>query len=255
MLTPDGVRYLAAARQRVARPFHLRFALPLLLGDEPRRWVWCTRISMAAIAVLCAIYAKSPWMACVVLLPGMRFNLRRPVLVDSTAMALALGAAVAWPHSWILAVALALMAGCVRETAPVWAAIYCWNPLLLVGLIPVAIRALQRAGDDVLDGENAWILQHPIKASRKYHKGMWLDPRVMITPWGGMLAGLAAIDLHLGAALAAGYAQLLVATDSVRLYQWAAPVLAAATVHALPQWALPIVALSLLVNPWRGTGG
>lgn len=255
MLTPDGIRYLAAARQRVARPFHLRFALPMILGDDIRRWVWCTRIAMVAIAVLSALYAHSPWMACVVLLPGVRFNLRRPVLVDATALALALGAAVVWPHSWYLAVALALLAGCVRETAPVWAAIYCWHPLLLVGLIPVAIRALQRQGADVLDGENAWILEHPIAASRKYHKGMWLDPRVMLTPWGGLLAGLAGMDLQLGAALAAGYAQLLVATDSVRLYQWAAPVLAAATVQALPGWALPLVALSIVVNPWRGTGG
>jgi len=255
MLNPDAERYLAAARQRVARPFHLRFALPLILGDEPRRWLWCSRFSLGIFGVLCAIYARSPWMACVVLLPGVRFNLRRPVNVDATAMALALGAAVVCPHSWQIALGLALLAGCVRETAPVWAAIYCWNPLLLVGLLPVAIRALQRAGDDVLDEENLWILRHPIAASRKYHKGLWLNPRVMVTPWGGLLAGLAAMDLQLGAALATGYGQLLVATDSVRLYQWAAPVLAAATVHALPAWALPLVALSVLVNPWRGTGG
>lgn len=204
--------------------------------------------------MLSAIYARSPWMACVALLPGVTFSWRYPVLVDATGMAAALAAAVVFPHCWPAAIVIALIAGTIRETAPIWAAIYAWNPLLLIGLVPVAVRALMRQGDDVLDAENAWILTHPIKASRKYHAGLWLDPFVMVTPWGALIAGLAGLDLRLGAALAAGYAQLLIATDSVRLYQWAAPVMALACVQTLPSWSLPFVALGVAFNPWKGPG-
>ena len=69
-----------------------------------------------------------------------------------------------------------------------------------------------------------------------------------------MIVGLAGLDAQLAAALALGYSQLLVATDSVRLYQWAAPVLALACVHVLPTWALPFVALGVVFNSWKGSG-
>jgi hypothetical protein len=64
--------------------------------------------------------------------------------------------------------------------------------------------------------------------------------------WGGAL--------QLVAALAAGYLPLLIATDSVRIYQWAAPVLALACVTVLPIWAGPVLALSIVFNPRRGPG-
>ena len=254
VLTPDGVRYFAAAQQRVARPFHLRWLLPRLCGQNPRRWTITTRLSIVALGALSAAYAGSVWMACVAFLPGIAFAWRRPVLVDAPGMALALGAALMLPICWPVAVALALVAGCVRETSPIWASAYAWNPLLLVGLVPVAARALMRQGDDVLDAENNWILQHPFKASQKYHANLWSDPLTMVTPWGAMIVGLGGLDAQLTAALALGYCQLLLATDSVRLYQWAAPVLALACVHVLPPWALPFVALGVVFNPWKGSG-
>jgi len=254
VLTPDGVRYFEATNRRVARPFHYRFALPLVLRRNERAWLWCSRSAIVTIGVLTALYAGSPWMMCVAFLPGIAFSWRCPVLVDATGMACALLAAVLWPVWWPAAIAVVLLSGCVRETAPVWAAIYAWNPVMLVGLVPTIIRAFQRAGSDVLDAENAWILRHPILASRKYHRGLWLDPMVMVAPWGALLVGLRSLDVQLGMALLAGYGQLAVATDSVRLYQWAAPVLAAATVRSVPGWALPFVALGVVFNPWKGSG-
>lgn len=254
MLTPDGARYVAASRQRVARPFHLRWLLPRLCGASERRWTVVSRASVVAIGALVAVYAGSPWMACVAFLPGIWFNWRHPVLVDATGMAAALAAAVVWPHCWPAALALVLIAGCVRETAPVWSAIYAWNPILLVGLVPVAVRWLMRQGDDVLDAENRWILDHPIRASLKYHAGAWLDPFTMVTPWGALLVGIGALSAQLEVAIAVAYGQLLVATDSVRLFQWAAPVLALAAVNAVPAWALPFVALGVVFNPWKGSG-
>lgn len=254
MLTPDGARYFAASETRVARPFHYRFGLPLLLGRRETAWKWCSRLAIVVVGLLTAWYARSPWMACVAFLPGIAFAWRYPVLVDAPGMALALLAAVLWPIFCPAAILVALVAGCVRETAPVWAAIYAWNPVLLVGLIPTGIRAFQRSGPDVLDAENAWILKHPILASRKYHKGLWLDPFTMVLPWGALLVGLRDLNVQLAVALTVGYGQLGMATDSVRLYQWAAPVLAAATVHSVPAWVLPFVALGVIFNPWKGSG-
>jgi len=193
-------------------------------------------------------------MACVAFLPGIAFSVRHPVLVDAFGMALALGAALMLSVCWPIAIVLALLAGCTRETAPIWAAVYAWNPLLLVGLVPVGVRWLMRSGPDVLDPKNAWILEHPIKASIEFHAGRWTDPLLMVLPWGGLLAGITAFTVQTLVAVGLGYSQLLVATDAVRLYQWAAPVLALAAVAAVPAWALPIVALTVIFNPWKGPG-
>ena len=40
----------------------------------------------------------------------------------------------------IIATATALVGGTIRETVPIWSAIYAWHPVLLVGLIPVALN-------------------------------------------------------------------------------------------------------------------
>ena len=254
MLTPDGARYLAMAEVRVARPFHLRWLQTRLCGKNLRRWTWLTRASVLAVGGLVALYAGNPWMAAIVFLPGITFSWKHPVLVDPLGMALALGSALLMPISPLAGIAVACLAGMTRETAPIWAAIYAWNPLCLIGLIPVALRALVGQGVDVLDEQNAWILEHPFKASQLFHQGQWLNPSLMVAPWGGLLAGLATLDAQLGVALAAGYAQLIIATDSVRLYQWAAPVMALACVRVVPLWALPFVALSILFNPFKGQG-
>ena len=253
-LTPDGARYVAMADRRVARPFHLRWLQPKICGTSERRWQIVTRGSIVALAVLIALYTRSPWMAACAFLPGIAFSWRHPVLVDPLGMALALGSALLLPICWPAAIVLACIAGMTRETAPVWAAVYAFNPLLLVGLVPVAIRWLMRQGPDVLDEQNAWILAHPFKAALIFHTQRWQDPLLMVTPWGGLIAGLAALTPQLGLALALGYGQLLVATDSVRLYQWAAPVMALATVAALPAWAIPFAALAIVFNPKRGDG-
>ena len=254
MLTPDGARYLAMAERRVARPFHLRWLAPFICRQDERRWKALSWASVAAIGVLTAIYTHSAWMVCVAFLPGIKFSIRCPVLVDAFGMALALGSALLLPICWPAAIMLALLAGCTRETAPIWAAVYAWNPILLVGLVPVGIRWLVRQGPDVLDAENAWIIAHPFRASLKYHAGRWTDPELMVLPWGGLLAGVTAFTTQTLLAVGLGYAQLAVATDSVRLYQWAAPVLALAAIHAVPAWALPIVALTVIFNPWKGPG-
>lgn len=266
-LPPDSRRYLTMHRRRVCRPFHLRWFLPIVLRGDITAWTLVTRLSIVCIALFTAVYTSSPWMAAVALLPAFTWNWHNPVMVDAYAMALALGASLlVLDGYWWWAILLTLFAGMTRETAPIWAAVYAWNPILLVGLIPVAVRWLQKPGPDTWTDHNAELVAHPFKAGQQFHRGMWRDPMVMLMPWGGLLAGVVllagggqtmpggVLPIQLAVALMLGYAQLLVATDSVRLYQWSAPVLALACVAVLPGWALPIVAISIVFNPWRGAG-
>jgi len=270
-LPPDSRRYLAMHRRRVCRPFHLRWLLPLTLRGNVDAWTWATRLSIVAIGLLTAVYTSSPWMAAVAFLPAMTWNWHNPVMVDMVGMAWALATAlVAMQGWWWLAIPMALVGGTIRETVPVWSAIYAWHPVLLVGLIPVAVRWLMRHGKDTWTDHNAFYVAHPFAAGRDFHGGRWRDPLLMVTPWGGLAAGVVLLGpdvlatppgwwaggggAQLVVALLAGYLPMLIATDSVRIYQWSAPVLALACVTTLPGWALPIVALSIVVNPWRGLG-
>lgn len=259
-LTPDGVRYFAASEQRVARPFHYRWLLPRLLGTDDRKWKWTNHTALWACLPLVYVYAGQGWrgMAAAALLMGLNgiwhFNRRFPVLVDATGIMFALASAVTLQHGlWPLALALVFVGACVRETTPVFAALYAWNPLLLLGLLAPAVRHLQKSGPDVLDGENEWILAHPILASRKYHANM---PRAhWILPWGAALVALANISPQLALTAGVAYAQCLVATDTVRLYQWSFPVVLAAAVHAVPLSWLPVLVALQFANPFASEGG
>lgn len=255
-VSPDGHRYLTMHRQRVCRPFHLRWLLPLTLRGNPFAWLWVSRLSLVAIGGLAWAYTGSVWMACIATLPGLHFNWRFPVMVDVTAMALALAAAVMLPIFWPAAIVLALLAGFTKESSPVFAAIYAWNPLLLVGLIPVAIRWLQKPGPDVdsLPKSHHEMVAQPFKTGWAFHGQRLLDPQLMLLPWGGLVVALGAMNVQLAVALVVAYSQMAVATDSVRLYQWAAPVVALGAVEAIPPVWLPLVAAVTVWNPFKGDG-
>lgn len=270
-VTPDGHRYLAAARgERVARPFHYRWLVPKLLGaTDGRRWHYANRVCLGALLPLTWWYVGG-WrgVAAALAVPGLAgvwsFNRRFPVLVDAEGMAIALASADCFRHSlWPLGLVLTLFGGCVRETSPVWAALYAWNPLALVGLAPVAMRHLQREGPDVLDDANAWVLKHPLRASAQFHLGKQSNPDLpcqrlprmaYVLPWGVALLALANPSWQLAAALVAAYATVAVATDTVRLYQWAFPVMLASAVALVPERALALFVVAALVNPFASEG-
>jgi hypothetical protein len=256
-LTPDGVRYLAlGGHQKVSRPFHFRWLLPRLIGQDEDRWRIPAYASAIVYLALLWAYTGS-WWACLLglgLSGVIHYNVQHPVLVDLPAMTLALGAATAATHGLLwLAVVLVLIAGCVKETAPPFAAVYAWQPILLVGLAPVFFRACLKAGRDPLasNPEHAEILAHPFRSAVEYHRK---DPLwIYVLPWGVCVLGIANGSTRLWVALALAYGQLLVATDSVRLFQWAAPVLILATVPMLGVW-LPVLLVLHLVNPFRSDG-
>lgn len=258
-VTPDGARYLTV---RPPAPFHLRVLIPRLCQDIAGRWQAAAWVGLAAmvagIIVLAATWQVGVAAALLAAsLPMVRFNIEHPVLVDLPALGLATLAAAAWHVGWWpAAVVLVLLAGATKETAPVFAAIFAWTPWLLIGLVvPLIVRWLRDPGEDVLDVHNAWVLAHPIAASRQYHVGFVrnLDPR-LVAPWGAAVVALAAPSWQLAAVLVVAYAQLLIATDTVRLYQWAAPVVALAAVAAVPWQWWPVLIVVTAFNPLRGDG-
>jgi hypothetical protein len=186
-------------------------------------------------------------------LPIQRVNLKFPVLVDAPAMALALGSALAMRagHSG-LAVALAVLAGGCKETAPIFAALYAWHWLPLVGLVAlIGQRTPAPADGDPYAGRGVVAAFKRILKERR-HDG--LNALWMLLPWGAIapLYVLAGPTWKSAAVLAVGYAQLLVATDNARLFQWAAPsVIAIAASGASGTW-LAFALIAHAFNPYRG---
>jgi len=236
----DYIRYASRAYGvDVGTPFHRRWLVPLLLAKKPdRMWRWMTYASLLALAPLITSYAAGPWWAAVLLLmslPIVRHNIVYHGFVDPPAMALALGAAVAWKagHAW-LAVVLSLLSGATKETGPVFAACYALAPELLVGLLAVQWwpqRGATLALPNISGSGQQFVgpFWHAIRAIRQAGAHQFFMPSNKLFPWGA-LAILApwqfrndSLTLSAALSLAIGYAQCIIATDNARIYQWAAP--------------------------------
>lgn len=258
-LTPDGIRYVQ--RVDLPSPFHLRWLVPFLCRDESTRWDVAAWAGFAGLIVgtwaLVGGWAGVAAAVLVAVLPSVRFGLTHRVLVDLPALGLATLSAACWVNGWAVpALVLAVVAGAVKESAPVFAALFAWSPLLLIGMAaPLVIHLARARGPDTLGEHHAWILAHPVAASCRYHAGYLtnLDPRLAL-PWGACVVALAAPSWQLAAVLAVAYGQLTVATDTVRLYQWAAPVVAVAAVTAVPPQWWPVLIVLTAFNPLRGDG-
>lgn len=257
-LTPDGIRYARAVTGRVPKPFHYRWLLPKVLGDNGVHWFWMSRLATWSLLPLTFWYIGG-WrgVAAAAMVTGLagvwKFNRRFPVLVDATGMALALLSADLFRHDlWALGIAVALIGGCERETSPIMAALYAMNPLALIGLLPVGVRHLQREGPDP-EGNPPWTLGAQFRICTDIHRKQ--PPWLFILPWGAAIVGLAHFSPQLALTLVACYAPMLVATDTVRIYSWAFPVLLAATVRAVPPKWLPVLLALHFANPYQTEGG
>jgi hypothetical protein len=265
----DGQRYLhAGTRQPVPFPFALRWLLPLLCGASVRRWQLCTMTHLVFLPPLITLWIE-PWVAddrlrvtAGLLVCGFagiwRSNLRRPVLVDAPAMTWSLCAAILFQHHlWYLGILGSLVAGSIKETGPVFAACYAWNPLGLLGLLAPIVRGLTaRPGSDPAGEES--LLRDPLRTGRLSHMGRWLDPASMVAPWGAAVLAAFTTDSVIIRSLVittvVAYGQLVVATGTARLYQWAAPPVVLGAVTVIPaRWAIGILVLHQF-NPWAGEG-
>jgi hypothetical protein len=265
-LGPDASRYVLAGQgHRVAKPFHLRFVLPWLCRDVERRWwtVWGLSWPVAAAGLAWWGHAAGfdPWRVAALVvfclsLPGVWGpHVVRPVGVDLPGLAVAVVAVAALEQGWWpLAVALIFVAAGVKESMPVWAALWAWHPLLLVGLVVPLIRGLiVRPELDAVTRQPVLqrVHDHPVRSAFEHHAGQWRNAWWMVAPWGACLAALYAPTLRVGAAIAAAYAQLLVATDTVRLLHTAAgPAVAFAAVQVFPvEWLTLVCAVHVVW--WR----
>lgn len=259
-LGPDAARYWIAAQGKpVARPFHLRWLLPQLCKNDLRRWwvVWAVSWPV--------LFASVWWLASglgwqralfaavlTVALPGVWGPaVVRPVGVDLPAMALAALAAAGAVHGlWWVVLPAVYVAASIKETAPVWAALWAWNVYPLVGLIaPLFIAMSFRPAIDEVTArpELREIHDYPIRSAVKYRTALdqpnmpwWRNGWVMVAPWGVCLAGLYRPGWPLLVVLAVAHMQLLVATDTARLLHTAAgPALAVAAATVIPvEWML-----------------
>lgn len=258
-LAPDSAYYLAAAGgERVPIPFAYRWYLPTLLGAVHNRWRVVTFLSIAVQGAALAVYAQDLRAVILVgLLPALwRFSLRHPILVDAPAMAAALCGAAVWtvcPHDWptiVLIVTMAFLSGGMRETAPIWMAVYCWSPWPLIGVLGILPGALLARKVDP-GQDNLWIV-HPVESALKARRRHWLAWQMVVVPW-GVLLPLAVWHStpRVWLALALGHLPWLATSDWNRIAAWAAPVLAVAALS----WQSDLWPLLLLIhvfNPYRG---
>lgn len=251
LLSPDSLHYLRAAEgMRVPVPYSRRYLLPALLGPHPMRWAALTWFSLAATPALAWLYFGALGFvggqrifaaALLCALTGVwRCSLRFPVLVDAPSFALALAVAtLARAGHPILAAYLSLPLGAMRESAPLFAAVWGWDAHPLVGL---AAAGWWRPSSPPSPSE-PW-LAHPFREAIALRRRIGPDASLYLRPWGAALLGLVGTPTwQLGAAVALAHAQCLVAVDTIRLTVWCAPVLVASAAKVTPAawWAVALL--------------
>ena len=259
---PDAARYLLAAEgKRVAFPFNLRVLLPALCGTNLVRWWVAWGVSWPLLAVGVTLWAQgrgASWpvavaaAALVVSLPGvLQPHSVWPVGVDLPGMAVAALSAACFAHGQVAAgLALALVAVLVKEQTPVWIAVWAWSPLPLLVLPVVAVVYLRRR--PFMDQVTSVPLlrrvhDHPVRSALEHRTqaGGWRNFWLMVAPWSVGVAALLEPTPQLVVALAVGYGALLVATDTVRVYQpAAAPVVMLAAAQVIPERWLPLAVVA-----------
>jgi hypothetical protein len=148
------------------------------------------------------------------------------------------------------ALGVAALAAAVWEKSPLFAAAFSWQPWLLLALLVPLVR--MRVPPPAPPDDQT--LAHPIKTGLQWHRNQWRNPYKMALPWGACLIALVDPPIELAVALVLAYGQLLMATDTVRLYQHAAPMACIAAASVCPiEWAWVILAAHWL-NPWAGDG-
>lgn len=264
ILVPDSRRYVSMAEGRGApRPFCYRWLLPALCGASLVRWRVASVLGVLLTCIGIVLLCGSWWQALAgvivfVALPMTEFNLRNPVLTDSLSLGLATVSAALFVNDLVmLAVLVACVAGMVKESAPVFAALFAFTPWLLLALIPALVRmVVVKPGADVVVGPGIEdTLLHPFRTGVRFHRQMVLErSEYLIAPWGGLLIALTVIDVRLALCLVVAYGQMLMATDTVRLYQWCAPLVIVYAVACVPAPWLLLLVLSVVFNPFRGDG-
>ena len=257
-VTEDGRFYLAAGVGTVPpRPYHLRWLLPRILGSSLNAWRVVSWLSLILTAPAMAWHLRAHggaqaltgaliW-AC---LPLFRVCARCPVLVDAPAVLVALVIATLAGGHPATAAGVAALSGTLSERAWLFAALWSWSPMPLAGALGVALVAALRRPGSIPSWARAW-LTHPMREARRRHGPLLDDPGALVLPWGACAVAVAG-HWTLAAAITVGvaYAQIFVANDMTRLYQWAAPSVLGVALPMIPPWARPLAVGVTWFNPW-----
>lgn len=221
----DGNRYTSGKPQPT--PFHRRFC-----GWNKRVIQAVSLGSMVALGM-----CMGDWKRAVLLLtlPGAWFCITHPTTTDALCMLLGWLSSLLMPEHAPFAVLLSCLAGFVHERGPVFAALYAWHPLPLLGLVCVGWWRKPAGQDhDRLVGHGIW---EQVKAHRPYVD--LLDGKMVALGYRAALpiAAWWGTSPRAWAAVALAFGSRVMGTDTCRYLFWAAPPLIADS-HDVPLWVL-----------------
>jgi hypothetical protein len=252
-ILPDGKRYFeAGSGTKLYKPFYLRWLLPKICKQN--EWLWNCFTLLPVFLIPVAMYellivkgyseTQSLIGCCLTCGLGgvILINYLAKYLTDAFGMLMMLLSLIAFQTDNILiGIVLAGVGSMANEKTFVYTALCSWNPLALIGGIPVLIRYLtsKPAKSDFLNSEHR--LDHPFKTGWEFHKGKLFE---IVLPWGVVILAFGNLDLRLIIGLLVAYGSIWVATDTQRLLQWIFVPMIIATVNVFPiEWALPLLAV------------
>ncbi len=227
----DGNRYTSQKQQPY--PFHRRWC------GWPKRALEATSLlSLLALGAL-----MGDWKHALVFgtLPGFWFIATRPTTVDGPAMLLALVASLLYPSQPYVAVALSCLSGFIHERGPVFAALYAWSPVLLVGLVAVGWwRKAAEADGDIRCGRG---LLWSFGIHRQDHDWLSWEQTAFALRGLPLFAAGFGVSPASWTTLGVAWASRLVGSDLGRFAFWAAPVLVR-DLPDVPAWMVMIHAVT-----------
>ena len=265
LILNDSKRYFAMGRGILQYPpFHKRWLLPYLFKYRDKAWISSTLMIVSLLPVVTYLYLTSLGLTTAqaffgsMLVLGLngiyKMNVLHPILVDSYAIFFSLLSAISFLNGNILTgIMFSVIGGCIKESTPVFSFLFGFNALALLGFVsPILCRWYSPHADKDMLGRHGR-LDDFIKTSDVLHKGRWFHPAVMLAPWGVCLIALLStppVLYWVMLALLVSYGQVVIATDSVRLYQQSFPVLVYAACLLVPAQFYLILVLVHWLNPY-----
>ena len=227
----DGVRYTSCMPQPT--PFHHRF----------HHWPKKLLVPVSLLSMVGLGIAMGDWYRAAMLLslPGAWFICTRPTTTDAPCMLLAWGSSETWHTYPSLSIVLAIASGAIHERGPVFAAIYAWNPVMLIGL--AGVQWWRKQGGPDADRLVGHTLVDSIKAHKLYQD--LLDPWTVVYGLRGVLplAAFGCSSPRAWLALCVAFATRVIGTDTCRFLWWSAPVLLKDSPSS-PMWFLMLHVLT-----------
>lgn len=268
-LSYDGIRYYAmGSGENTCNPFYLRWLLPFLCKNSDFRWNLASEISTFLLIPLtfllllvlgCSFVSSICGALSVLGLSGVFwFNRRIPALVDSTAMCFCLVSLIFFYYDesfLFLSIIFSILAGCTKESSPLYIYLITFNPFLLLGFLsPVLMKLFKKEGKDQCEGLAKMAACKPFHTCIPLRNNNWHNFRLMVLPWGGLLAALFFPSVSLVLTLLLAYLLLWIVTDTIRVYQWAWICMVISCFTNLPEHFCILVSMLTIFNPFKGDG-